>query len=320
MENTFPDVLICGYNEATNIPGILESLRLQSVGSEKFRVIFVDNASTDDTPRVVQANAHGLNLEYVYEPLLGKNSACNAGYRYAQAPYVAHLDADVKTDPHWLENILWVIQQEQPDLCGGPYFPYYVTPKPAWYLDRYGSNSLGDEPHYLRAHEYLSGSNMVWRRSIVEQLGGFKVGVGLVGRGLARGDETNLIARAKKEIPSFKAFYHPNIKVYHSTRPETFSLWYWTRRKFTEGRYSHKMWGTSPPGYSGRRAMREFFLLAKKVAAELATAIWRRDTNAYPYWQNYWYERIRPDIFRLGVLWGVFNQKGGLIRNGNDGA
>jgi hypothetical protein len=80
------------------------------------------------------------------------------------------------------------------------------------------------------------------------------------------------------------------------------------------------MWGTSPPGYSGRRAMREFFLLAKKVAAELATAIWRRDTNAYPYWQNYWYERIRPDIFRLGVLWGVFNQKGGLIRNGNDGA
>jgi glycosyltransferase involved in cell wall biosynthesis len=316
MTNIFPDVLICAYNEAPHIPRALESLRLQSVGPEKFRVIFVDNASTDDTPKVVRENAHGLNLKYVYEPHLGIISAWKTGYQHAQAPYVAHLDADAKADPHWLENIMRVIQQEQPDLCGGPYFPYYITPKPAWFLDRYNSNYMGEAPHCLQEREFLSGTNMVWRRSMIEQLGGFKLGVGLRGRGVARDDETKLIVRARKEIPNFKAFYHPGIIVYHLTRPERFSLWYWVRRNFTQGRFSHEIWGASRQSYSTCQAVIHFFLFIIKVVAKTALAFVRRDKNAYPYWQNYWHERMLPHIYWLGVLWHILNQKGRVLRSG----
>jgi glycosyltransferase involved in cell wall biosynthesis len=114
-------------------------------------VIVVDNASTDETRRVVEENAHGLDLQYVYEGRQGKNWACNAGYEHARAAYVAHLDADAKADSRWLENILRVIEAEQPYLIGGPLYPYYITAKPAWYLDRYSTDYRGDTAQYLPA-------------------------------------------------------------------------------------------------------------------------------------------------------------------------
>lgn len=302
------DVLICAHNEALHIPRVLESLRLQSVSTNIFRVIFVDNASTDRSRQVVQENAHGLNLKYVYETTLGLNYARNTGYQHAEAPYVAHIDADAKADTHWLESILQVIEQERPDLCGGPYFPYYTVPKPKWFLDRYNSNYLGDKPHYLEEYEYLSGTNMIWRRSIVEQLGGFRVDVGLTGRGFTRGDETNLIVRARKEIPNFKAFYHPNIIVYHLTRPETFSLWYWVCRSFSQGRHSHAVWNQPQQRYSRRWALVQLLRTATVVTAKGVKAFVHRNRVAYPYWQNYWYERVLPEVYTLGILWGVIGR------------
>lgn len=304
------DVLICAYNEALHIPRILESLRLQSVGSRTFRVIFIDNASTDDTRRVVQENAHGLNLEYVYEARVGLNFARSAGYQNAQAPYVAHIDADAKADPHWIENIQKVIRQEQPDLCGGPYFPYHVTPKPVWFLDRYNSNYKGDTPHYLQEHEYLSGTNMIWRRSVVEQLGGFKPDIGLIGRGLARGDEVNLIMRARNELPNFRAFYHPGIVVYHLTRPEVFSLWYWARRHFSLGCHSHRIWmrGDGPASVGRLRLLARAAWILLAFAVDLARGVLLRDRKRYPYVQNYLYERVLRRLQELGAIYEQYRQ------------
>ncbi|HEX8136042.1 MAG TPA: glycosyltransferase [Pyrinomonadaceae bacterium] len=305
------DILICSYNEAPHIPGLLESLRQQTVGPESFRVIFVDNASNDDTRRVVQENAHGLDLEYFYEGRPGKNWACNAGYGIARTPYVAHIDADARADRRWLENILRVIREQQQDLFGGPYFPYYISDKPAWYLDRYNSETKGDAPRYLQDNEYLHGTNMVWRRSLVERLGGFDVNIGITGRGFARGDETNLMIRARREIPNFKVFYDPAIVVYHLTREQYFSLWYWARCQFAQGMHDPAVWNTTMRKRSRYLRLAQFFVSATVVGAKGAKALVRRNREKYPYWENYWYERMLPEIYRLGGIWELLNQRSG---------
>ncbi len=300
------DVLICGFNEAPNIPRVLESLRAQTVGGDKFRVIYVDNASTDDTRRVVEENAYGLQLEYVYEGRQGKNWACNAGYERAQADYVAHLDADAQADSRWLENILRVIEEHRPDLFGGPLYPYYITAKPAWYLDRYNTDYRGDTAQYLPGHN-LNGSNMIWRRSLVEQLGGFDTSVGLKGRGLIRGDETSLMVKAKRTVPDFAPFYDPSIIVSHLIRPEAMSLWYWTQRAFVQGRHDHKVWNMETAARSRLVWVAEFLRTAALVCAKGAKAFVRRDKSIYRYWKNYCYEALLPDVHKLGLVWELID-------------
>jgi glycosyltransferase involved in cell wall biosynthesis len=297
------DVLMCGYNEAPHIPRALESLRAQSAAPDSFRVIFVDNASKDETRRVVEENSHGLNLEYVYEERPGLNSARNAGYRHAHADYVAHLDADAKAAPQWIESIRRVIRDVQPDLTGGPIFPYYITDKPDWFRDAYNSDDKGSEPHYLGEHEFLNGSNMIWRRALVEQLGGFNANIGLMERGLARGDETNLMVQARKEIPSFKAFYHPDIVVYHLTRPETFSLWYWTRRSFSQGSHDQEVWNQSVRERPRVVRLAQFLGVATLIGAKGAKGLITRDRAHHPHWENFYYESMMPDLHRLGAIW-----------------
>lgn len=304
------DVLMCGYNEAQHIPRALESLRAQSVEPQSFRVIFVDNASKDDTRRVVQENSEGLNLEYVYEAQPGLNVARNAGYRHAVAEYVAHIDADAKADPRWIETILEVIRREGPDLCGGPYFPYYTTEKPAWFLDSYNSSYKGETPHYLGESEFLNGTNMIWRRSIVEQLGGFNEHIGLTERGLARGDETNLILYARRTLPDFKAFYHPGIVVYHLTRPECFSMWYWVRRSFSQGRHDYEMWNKETQKRPRLLRLAQFFGASTLVGAKGTKAFVQRNRARFPHWENYWYECMMPEIYRLGERWELVQHSG----------
>lgn len=299
------DILMCGYNEAPHIPRALESLRAQTVAPRSFRVIFVDNASKDETRQVVEEHSHGLELEYVYEARPGLNIARNTGYSRARASYVAHIDADAKADPQWVETILEVIRREQPDLCGGPYFPYYMTEKPAWFLDDYNASQKGDEARYLQEHEFLNGTNMIWRRSVVERLGGFNAHVGLTERGLARGDETSLILHARKELPGFKAFYHPRIIVYHLTRPETFSLWYWMRRSFAQGYHDHEIWNHASASRSRLLRLTQFGGAATVAAGQGAKALVQRDRNKYPRWENYWFEIMMPEIYRLGEIWGL---------------
>jgi glucosyl-dolichyl phosphate glucuronosyltransferase len=294
------DVLVCGYNEAHSIPCLWDSLRVQTVGPKNFHVIFVDNASTDNTRQTVEQNSNGLDLEYVYEERIGKNWACNTGYQHATATYVAHIDADVKADSHWLEVIAAVLDAQHPDLLGGPHFPYYVTPKPIWYLDRYNSYSMGDTPRFLSRHEFLNGANMVWRRNVVEHLGGFTAGVGVTGRGLVRGDETELMVRAYNQVQNLRAFYHPGIIVYHLTRPETFSLRYWARRYFAQGCHNHYVWASNEVAHplvsAGKAAFRLLILLAG-----FANAVSLRDRSRYPYAQNYVYERVLPQLYALGT-------------------
>lgn len=297
------DVLVCAHNEEANIPRLFASLREQSSGPRAFRVIVVDNASRDGTREMIRRHGDGLELVCVYEPRLGLNHARNTGYRHATAAYVAHLDADARAQRRWIETITEVVRRERPDLCGGPYRPEHDSPRPVWFRDRYNSLDQGPRARTLEDGAYLSGTNMIWRRAVVERLGGFRSDVGLVGRGLARGDETQLMVRARRELPGFKVYYHPGIVVYHRTRPETDSLWYHVRRAFAGGRHHNNVWGIGSHDRSRPWLARRFARCAAVGAARFAGACLVRDRRVYPYWQNWVYEECLPEIYRLGRLW-----------------
>jgi glucosyl-dolichyl phosphate glucuronosyltransferase len=295
------DVLICAHNEAENIAAVLQSLRAQSAGPGEFRVIVVDNNSTDDTAGIAAQHAGELDLTIVRETRTGLNYARNRGYLHAETEYVAHIDADSVAAERWIETLTDTIDDLEPDLLGGPYRPFYTDPKPEWFRDAYNSLDLGGEPRFLEPNEFLSGTNMVWRRDVVRQLGGFDSDIGLKARGLSRGDEIDLMMRARQEIPGLRIFYQPEILVYHRLREECLSIRYWLTRAFVEGRHRTRLpGGAARQGWlrSGGRSLKVLLRISASIPALLGV----RDRRKYPYWQNYAFERIVPLVSECGYM------------------
>ena len=97
MQSPLPSisVVVPTHNRAASLPGTIQSLTQQTLGANQFEILVVDNASTDETRRVVcEEFCWVSNLIYVHEPQLGLSNARNAGWKNATARDVAYLDDD----------------------------------------------------------------------------------------------------------------------------------------------------------------------------------------------------------------------------------
>lgn len=82
------DVILPCLDEAAALPGVLARI------PQDYRVIVVDNGSTDGSPEV--ASAHGAKV--VHEPRRGYGAAVHTGLEAATADVVCVLDADGSMD------------------------------------------------------------------------------------------------------------------------------------------------------------------------------------------------------------------------------
>src|SRR5215831_11168496 len=102
MNQNIVDIVVPVFNGATTITEAIESLQQQTFTS--FRVIVVDDGSTDQTPEVLAAlRARDSRITVLTQPNRGTVDALNAGLRLCQAEFVARQDADDISDPSRLE-------------------------------------------------------------------------------------------------------------------------------------------------------------------------------------------------------------------------
>jgi glucosyl-dolichyl phosphate glucuronosyltransferase len=107
------DIVICTYNRASCLDAVLTTLALQTCNDgTRWRVLVVDNASTDSTAEVVAAHRAKETLpelRYVFEPTLGLTAARLRGARETAAPWIAFVDDDNFLEPGWLDAIMRAI-------------------------------------------------------------------------------------------------------------------------------------------------------------------------------------------------------------------
>jgi glycosyltransferase involved in cell wall biosynthesis len=100
------DVVLPAFNEAANLPGLFAQLRAVLDGlTPHWRILLVDDGSSDDTQRVaLAARAGGLPLRYVrLSRNFGKEAALTAGLALADADRVLLMDADGQHAPELIE-------------------------------------------------------------------------------------------------------------------------------------------------------------------------------------------------------------------------
>jgi len=103
------DVVLPCRDEGPALEGLLPRV------PDAYRVIVVDNGSTDDTAAV--ARRHGATV--VTEGRPGYGAAVHAGLEAATAEYVAFMDGDGSFDPDELARLLDDVREGRADLAVG---------------------------------------------------------------------------------------------------------------------------------------------------------------------------------------------------------
>lgn len=100
-------VVVPAFNRAGLVRACLAALRRQTLPPDRYEVVVVDDASTDETPQVVSRLADGERVRLVRQPEnRGRAAARNRGVREARAPLVVFVDSDVLVRPDFLAHHL----------------------------------------------------------------------------------------------------------------------------------------------------------------------------------------------------------------------
>ena len=234
-------VAICTYNRADRLILALEALCQQSLESQFFEVLVVDNASTDETQKVCTDYQEQLsNLRYIYEPVQGLSKARNTALEQARGEYISYLDDDAIPCQTWVEEIRNTFQTAKPTPVGvgGPIYPLWEMGQPEWMQEEmnflFTILDYGDEPHWLKFPRFPFGANMSYQRQVLCQVGGFHENLGRKGGSLLSCEEYLLNKTLTRQGGRF--YYNPQASVQHWIPKERSRSEWVIRRSYWQGR------------------------------------------------------------------------------------
>ncbi|NEQ98583.1 MAG: glycosyltransferase family 2 protein [Cyanothece sp. SIO2G6] len=232
--------IICTHNRDNYLGAAIDSLLEQDFPGV-YEVIVVDNASTDHTQAVTQARLPHACLRYVYEPMVGLSVARNRGAAEAVAPILAYLDDDAEATPHWLRSLYHAYQtHEQVAIAGGRVSLIWPdgTTHPNWISDQLAGNlglyNLGDRFQFIDSPGLTPrGLNYSLRREFLDQIGGFDVNLGRVGKRLLSNEELHMTQQALQT--GWQVAYVPDALVAHNVAPERLNPSWFLNRSWWQG-------------------------------------------------------------------------------------
>lgn len=305
-------VIVCTLNRAALLCDALESLCAQKTQRDEFEIVVVDNGSTDDTKEIVERfGGKGTAVRYVYEAEKGLSCARNTGWRQCLGEYVGYVDDECRVPEGWLSRAEELAREKTPDVFGGPFYPFYRTPKPEWFLDRYESVEFGEESRELLAHEYLAGGNIFISRDVLITMGGFDTALGMKGQTMAYGEETDLQARLRKQSGGEALIYYDRrLWLFHTVRPEKMRLGWRLRQAVVEGRERVSMgFSSEDPAESRSRLLWKCVHMSLRMVRVTVRALIDRDRSVYGHWQNVVYELTAGYLRLIAELYSASRAK-----------
>jgi glycosyltransferase involved in cell wall biosynthesis len=176
----FVSVIIPTYNRSSRLEATVESIVAQSYPRERYEIILVDNASTDDTPGVTARLAERFPcVRRMVESRRGAHHARNAGATVSLGEILYFTDDDMIADPYLLATIVVPFSMDaNVGSATGRVLPSWETEPPAWVLE-YCRNALlslidrgealmvsDDDPGVFSCHQAIP-------RDVFFRVGGF---------------------------------------------------------------------------------------------------------------------------------------------------
>ncbi|MFL5911807.1 MAG: glycosyltransferase family 2 protein [Gaiellaceae bacterium] len=159
-------VLVCTHNDEVTLPIALTSAIAQTAEPEAYRILVVDDGSTDGTRDEIERfrRRDPERLEVIrLEKNGGLVPACNEGLRRVRTPFYVRLDGDDRLDPELIEALLETSMLESANLV---------------YTDRYevhGDGSIKPRrlPPALDVGELIAAGTLLPSR-LAREVGGYR--------------------------------------------------------------------------------------------------------------------------------------------------
>ncbi len=228
-------VIICTHNRADFVQRCLRATLAQVVDAKvRWEIVVVANACTDGTAAVVAgvAATAGVPVRGLNEAQLGLSHARNAGMAAAQGQTLWFLDDDAQPVPGCLSALSeYLVGHPGIQAGGGPIeLDWGATSKPSYWRTEFDANLgrlvLDSAPDFFPTGQFPFGGNMFLRAAAIRDVGGFNPALGMQGRRLVVGEETDWFLR--HSAAGGKVGYVARAAVRHWVNPQRLSrrsLW-----------------------------------------------------------------------------------------------
>ena len=275
-------VVVCAYTSDrwSDLVAAVESVRSQTPTADEVLLVIDHHEDLLTRARRELADDHGaLPVRVLANTAArGLSGARNTAVAAARGDIVVFLDDDAAAEPGWLATLLAPYADPQVRAVGGAAVPRWPVDRPrtlpAGVQDRHGELdwvvgcTYTGQPTAPAQVRNLMGCNMSFRRDVFDQVGGFAVDLGRIGRTPLGCEETELCIRLGQAAPEARIVFRPDALVRHRVTPDRTTWRYLLRRSWAEGVSKaavSRMVGASD-GLSTERSY---------VATVLPRALWR---------------------------------------------
>lgn len=168
----------------------------------------------------------------------GLSGARNTGVASTIGEAVAFLDDDARAEPDWLSQLCAPLKDDDVVGVGGWIVPEWPGEPVSWFPETYywilGCSYAG-LPETGATLRNPIGANMVLRRSVFDEVGGFTSGIGRIGKVPLGCEETELCIRYTSARPEHRFVLTHEAVVHHRVPQSRLSWRYFRSRCWAEG-------------------------------------------------------------------------------------
>lgn len=202
-------IAICTYNRAASLDLTLQSLLLHTQWLQQHaEILVIDNNSDDHTKELVQSYQSELPVRYVFEEKQGLANARNRALDEFSHSAIIFFDDDITVPLDCLQQYYSCLtERSEYGFWGGKIEVDWQGQKPSWLQSDklvllnglFGCYDLGEfDLTYDEGVMPPFGANFSLHRSLIEKVGLFNPDLGVSGKQIGRGEETDYFQRAMR--------------------------------------------------------------------------------------------------------------------------
>lgn len=309
-------VVVAARDEETTLPVLLESLRQQSLPMDQWKVIVVDDRSSDSTAEVLKQwqtkmpNLSYISIEKTDISMAPKKYALSQALKSITTDLVITTDADCEVQPHWLQKMSAYFSDSTVGLVQGITL-YHKAPHTILWLFQsldFFSHSVVAAAGIGRSLPINSNANnFAYRTTLYNEL----LGYGELGKVIS-GDDDLFLQRVWEDGRYTLCFSKEQETLVHTNAVESWKELFEQRKR----------WGSKTMYYKSvqKIVLSQIFLFYIVDALVILSAL----TGILPWWMAVYYGLVKivgelffllpakkawsPPFSLIHMVWGSFLQ------------